>query len=128
MTLLPFQLDASSSAPLTRWFPWLAMALLSGCASGPEPVVQPARYVVAPAPVYPAASRRNQEQGTVTLRVQVRADESVGFVDVKAGSGFARLDAAAVDAAKRAKYAAAKTKSGKGVDSVLVVPVAFKLD
>jgi protein TonB len=128
MTLLPFHFDASSSAPLTRWFPWLAMALLSGCASGPEPVVQPARYVVAPAPVYPAASRRNQEQGTVTLRVQVRADESVGFVDVKAGSGFARLDAAAVDAAKRAKYAAAKTKSGKGVDSVLVVPVAFKLD
>jgi protein TonB len=128
MTLLSFHFDASGSAPLTRWFPWLAMALLSGCASGPEPVVQPARYVVAPAPVYPAASRRNQEQGTVTLRVQVRADESVGFVDVKAGSGFARLDAAAVDAARRAKYAAAKTKSGKGVDSVLVVPVAFKLD
>jgi len=106
----------------------LAAALLSACASGPEPVVQAARYVVAPAPLYPAASRRNQEQGTVTLRVQVRADESVGFVDVKAGSGFARLDAAAVDAVKRAKYAAAKTKSGKSVDSVLVVPVAFKLD
>jgi protein TonB len=128
MTLLSFHFDDARSASLTRWFPWLAMALLSGCASGPEPVVQPARYVVAPAPVYPAASRRNQEQGIVTLRVQVRADESVGFVDVKAGSGFARLDAAAVDAAKRAKYAAAKTKSGKGVDSVLVVPVAFKLD
>jgi protein TonB len=128
MTLLSFHFDDARSASLTRWFPWLAMALLSGCASGPEPVVQPARYVVAPAPVYPAASRRNQEQGTVTLRVQVRADESVGFVDVKAGSGFARLDAAAVDAARRAKYAAAKTKSGKGVDSVLVVPVAFKLD
>jgi len=128
MTLLSFHFDDAHSAPLTRWFPWLVMALLSGCASGPEPVVQPARYVVAPAPVYPAASRRNQEQGTVTLRVQVRADESVGFVDVKAGSGFARLDAAAVDAARRAKYAAAKTKSGKGVDSVLVVPVAFKLD
>jgi protein TonB len=128
MTLPAFLFDAACSAPLTRWFPWLAVALLSGCASGPEPVVQPARYVVAPAPVYPVASRRNQEQGTVTLRVQVRADESVGFVDIKAGSGFARLDAAAVDAAKRAKYAAAKTKSGKGVDSVLVVPVAFRLD
>ena len=128
MTLFAFRLDTAISAPLTRCSLLLAIALLSGCASGPEPVVQPARYVVAPAPVYPAASRRNQEQGTVTLRVQVRADESVGFVDVKAGSGFARLDAAAVDAAKRAKYAAAKTRSGKGVDSVLVVPVAFKLD
>lgn len=128
MTLFAFRFDAAPSAPLARWLLWLAMALLSGCASGPEPVVQPARYVVAPAPTYPAASRRNQEQGTVTLRVQVRADESVGFVDVKTGSGFARLDAAAVDAVKRARFAAAKTKSGKSVDSVLVVPVAFKLD
>jgi protein TonB len=88
-----------------------AALLLAGCASsGPEPVVQPARYVVAPAPVYPAASRRNKEQGAVALRVQVKADESVGFVDVKTGSGFARLDAAAVEAAKRARYSAAKTK------------------
>jgi protein TonB len=105
-----------------------AALLLGGCASGPEPVVQPARYVVAPAPVYPAASRRNQEQGTVALRVQVRADESLGFVDIKSGSGFARLDAAAVEAAKRAKYSPAKTKSGKSVDSVLVVPISFKIE
>jgi periplasmic protein TonB len=105
-----------------------AVALLAGCASGPEPVVQPARYVVAPVPVYPAASRRNQEQGTVALRVQVKADESVGFVDVKTGSGFARLDAAAVEAVKRARYSAAKTKSGKSVDSVLVVPISFKIE
>ena len=128
MTLLASRFDAAPLALLMRWPVMLVVALLSACASGPEPVVQAARYMVAPAPVYPAASRRNQEQGTVTLRVQVRADESVGFVDVKAGSGFARLDAAAVDAVKRAKYAAAKTKSGKSVDSVLVVPVAFKLD
>ncbi|HEX3142288.1 MAG TPA: energy transducer TonB [Rhizobacter sp.] len=105
-----------------------AALLLSGCASGPEPVVQPARYVVAPTPVYPAASRRNKEQGAVALRVQVKADESVGFVDVKSGSGFARLDAAAVEAVKRAKYSAAKTKSGKSVDSVLVVPISFKIE
>lgn len=111
--------------------PWRALLpalLLAACASGPEPVVQPARYLVAPTPVYPAASRRNQEQGTVSLRVQVRADDSVGFVDVKSGSGFARLDAAAVEAARRARYAAAKTQSGKSVDSVLVVPVSFKIE
>jgi protein TonB len=107
----------------------LPMALgLAACASGPEPVVQPAKYRVAPAPVYPAAARRNQESGSVTLRVQVRADDSVGFIDVKTGSGSARLDAAAVEAVKRAKYSAAKTKSGKGVDSVLVVPINFNID
>jgi len=112
---------------LRRVLPWL-MALLSACASGPEPVVQPAAYVVAPAPQYPAAARRNQERGTVTLRVQVLANESVGFVDVKTSSGFARLDAAAVEAVKRARFSAARTKSGKSVDSVLIVPITFKLD
>lgn len=112
-----------------RWRVVLSSTLLlAACASGPEPVAQPARYVVAPAPLYPVVSRRNQEQGTVTLRVQVRADDSVGFVDVKTGSGFARLDAAAVEAVKRAKFSAAKTRSGKGADSVLVVPITFKLD
>ncbi|MEO8155498.1 MAG: TonB family protein [Rhizobacter sp.] len=110
-----------------RWLLFLS-ALLAACASGPGPVVQVARYMVAPAPVYPSVSRRNQESGVVMLRVQVKADDSVGFVDVKTGSGFARLDAAAVEAVRRAKFSAAKTKSGKGVDSVLVVPVNFKLD
>lgn len=105
-----------------------ALALLAGCASGPEPIVQPARYVVAPAPVYPPAARRARERGTVFLRVQVRADGSVGFVDVQTSSGFARLDAAAVESVKRARFEAAKTKSGKGADSVLVVPVQFKLE
>jgi protein TonB len=114
---------------MRRWVVWAGSALLlAACASGPEPIVQPARYVVAPVPVYPAASRRNLEQGTVTLRVQVRADDSLGFVDVKTGSGSPRLDAAAIEAVKRAKFAAAKTKSGKGADSVLVVPITFKID
>lgn len=110
------------------WLLAAAAAVLTACASGPEPVVQSAAYVVLPAPAYPTASRRNQERGTVTLRVQVLANESVGFIDVKTSSGFPRLDAAAVEAVKRARFAAAKTKSGKSVDSVLVVPITFKLD
>jgi periplasmic protein TonB len=113
---------------MRAWVVSCSALLLAACASRPEPVVQPARYVVAPAPVYPAQSRRNQEQGTVALRVQVRADDSLGFVEVKTGSGSVRLDAAAVEAVKRAKFAAAKTKSGKGADSVLVVPITFKID
>jgi periplasmic protein TonB len=108
----------------------VSFALLTACSSAPkpDPVVENARYVVAPAPVYPPASRRAKERGTVVLRVQVKADDSIGFIDLQTGSGFARLDAAALDAVKRAKFAAAKTKSGKGVDSVLVVPVQFKLE
>lgn len=110
---------------------WLLASLLSvlaACASGPDPVVQPARYVVAPAPVYPLAARRAEEEGRVMLRVQVRADDSIGFVDVQTSSGSPRLDAAAVEAVRRARFAAAKTKAGKGADSVLVVPIRFKLE
>jgi protein TonB len=111
----------------------LAMAGLAACSSAPrapkpDPVVENARYVVAPAPVYPPASRRAKEKGTVVLRVQVKADDSIGFIDLQTGSGFPRLDAAALDAVKRAKFAAAKTQSGKGVDSVLIVPVQFKFE
>lgn len=103
-------------------------AALIGCSSGPEPLRSPAHYVVAPAPVYPAAARRLQEQGTVTLRVQVLANDALGFVDLKTSSGSPRLDAAALDAVKRAKYAAATTQSGKRVTSVLLVPISFKLE
>lgn len=111
-----------------RALAFAALTLLAACAAGPDPVVQPARYVVAPAPVYPLAARRAEEEGRVMLRVQVRADDSVGFVDVQTSSGSPRLDAAAVDAVKRARFAAARTKSGKGADSVLVVPIRFKLE
>ncbi|MBX3622365.1 MAG: energy transducer TonB [Rhizobacter sp.] len=112
----------------TRWAASLCLAMLAACSSGPEPVVQPARYVVAPAPVYPLAARRAEEQGTVTLRVQVKADNSLGFIDVKTSSGSPRLDAAAIEAVKRARFASAKTRSGQGADSVLVVPIQFKLE
>jgi periplasmic protein TonB len=113
-----------------RWFLGVVpLLLLPACASsGPEPMAQPARYLVAPAPVYPEASRRAQEAGTVTLRVQVKADETLGFIDVKSSSGFARLDAAAIQAVKKASFAAAKSTSGKRIDSVLVVPISFKRD
>jgi len=84
-----------------------ALAGLAACSSTsrapkPDPVVEGARYVVAPAPVYPSASRRAKEKGTVVLRVQVKADDSIGFIDLQSGSGFPRLDAAALDAVKRA--------------------------
>lgn len=110
-----------------RWYLGVLPLLLVACvSSGPEPMSQPARYLVAPAPVYPEASRRNHEAGTVTLRVQVKADETLGFIDVKSSSGFARLDAAAVESVKKASFAAAKTASGKRIESVLVVPISFK--
>lgn len=106
------------------------MAMLAGCASGPapDPVVEAARYTVPPVVAYPAASRRWKEEGRVVMRVQVKADGSVGFVDVQTSSGASRLDAAAVQAVRQARFESARTRSGKRVDSVVLVPIQFKLE
>jgi periplasmic protein TonB len=49
----------------------------------------------APEPNYPMASRRNQETGTVVLRLQVDVTGNVSGVVVQKSSGHTRLDEAA---------------------------------
>lgn len=74
----------------------------------PQPVVIAPRPRVAPTPArldrdrcptadptYPMASRRNQETGTLILRVLVDARGSPSQVEIKRSSGHARLDEAA---------------------------------
>jgi len=48
-----------------------------------------------PEPPYPMASRRNQESGTLVLRIQIDLNGNPGKVDVSRSSGHARLDEAA---------------------------------
>jgi len=48
-----------------------------------------------PEPPYPMASRRNQESGTLTLRIQIDANGAPGQVEVTRSSGHTRLDDAA---------------------------------
>jgi protein TonB len=108
---------------------WLAMSLaLGACASSPDLVVQPPQLLERPAPVYPLASRQGGEQGTVVLRVPVRADGGLGKAELKTPSGYARLDAAALDSVKTARVSPARTKSGKPADGVILIPFTFKLD
>ena len=52
-------------------------------------------------PFYPAASRRLGEQGRVVLRVELDDTGRVGSVVVSSGSGFRRLDDAALAAVKK---------------------------
>jgi protein TonB len=52
------------------------------CSAGPEPV-------------YPMASRRNQEAGTLVLHMYVEANGSPTKVEIQKSSGHARLDDAA---------------------------------
>ena len=77
-------------------------------------------------PEYPKGARQRGEQGDVTLEIRVSAEGAVDRVEVVASSGFAELDAAAVKAAKKAKFAPAK--SGRdAVASTARLKLSFKL-
>ena len=87
----------------------------------------PARYAATNRkPVQPAVSRRYGEQGTVTLRVLVRADGSAGAVEIRTSSGFPMLDEAARDAVKVWRFIPA-TRDGEPVTEWYLVPVTFTL-
>jgi len=77
-------------------------------------------------PTYPNMSKRLGEQGTVVLRVLVKADGSAGEVEVKSTSNYPRLDQAAIDAVKTWRFNPAKI-DGKATDEWYQVPIPFKL-
>ena len=77
-------------------------------------------------PEYPKGARQRGEQGDVTLEIRVSAEGTVDRVEVAVSSGFAELDAAAVKAAKKAKFTPAK--SGRdAVASTARLKLSFKL-
>jgi TonB family protein len=65
-------------------------------------------------------------EGRVALKVLVRADGSVGGVEVAQSSGRASLDAAAVREVSRWKFAPA-TRDGQPIDAWALVPLLFVL-
>lgn len=97
----------------------------------PAPVqtVQPrfdADYLLNPKPPYPALSRRMGEEGRVVLRVHVRADGTVGDVQLHASSGSARLDQSALGTVPRWKFVPAR-RGDEAVAAWVLVPIAFSL-
>jgi periplasmic protein TonB len=77
-------------------------------------------------PTYPPASRRAGEQGTVRLKVLVDTNGRAANVEVMKGSGFARLDQAAVEAVRKWRFEAA-TDGSKKIQAYTQVAVTFKL-
>lgn len=77
-------------------------------------------------PIYPNMSKRLGEQGTVVLRVMVKADGNAGKVEVKSSSSYPRLDQAAIDAVKTWRFNPPKV-DGKAIDGWYVIPFPFKL-
>jgi protein TonB len=78
------------------------------------------------APAYPAISRRLGEEGMVVLRVELDQAGSVVHAEVKASSGFARLDEAALTAVKTWRCQPAQ-RNGQPVRAVALQPFKFVL-
>jgi protein TonB len=86
-----------------------------------------AAYLNNPGPQYPYASRRQREQGVVRLKVLVSADGLAEQVLVDRTSGFANLDAAAVEVVKkRWRFVPAK-QGDRAVSAWVAIPMQFEL-
>jgi len=85
-----------------------------------------ASVVRAVSPVYPRLSRRNGEEGTVWIRVWVSTKGKVEKAEVEKSSGFHRLDAAALKAARKTRFTPAQ-KNGMAVAAEIELPFGFKL-
>ena len=101
----------------------------------PRPVVreaalQPPRfdadYLSNPRPAYPPLSRRLGEAGKVLLRVRVAVNGTPVQVELHQGSGFARLDQAAMDAVARWRFIPAR-RGDEAAESWVTVPITFTL-
>lgn len=79
-------------------------------------------------PPYPPASRRLQEEGRVVVSVHVTAAGEVSEVRLDKSSGYARLDKAVMEAARKSWRFLPATRGGVPVDAWFECPVIFRLD
>lgn len=77
-------------------------------------------------PIYPPASRRAGEEGTVRLKVLVDTSGRASNVAVTQSSGFPRLDQAAMEAVRKWRFVAATDGTNK-IQAYTQVAVTFKL-
>lgn len=78
-------------------------------------------------PAYPALSRRYEEQGTVVLRLMVKADGTAGEVQIKKSSGHELLDESARSTVQTWRFNPA-TVDGKPVAEWYQVAIPFTLN
>lgn len=86
-----------------------------------------ADYLQNPKPAYPHISKRLGEEGKVLLRVFVTANGLAEKIELRASSGFHRLDQAAQEAVARWRFVPAK-RGEQAVTAWVVVPIVFSLN
>lgn len=100
-------------------------------AAGPETGTTPPRYgfgsAANPIPRYPETARENGWEGVVMLSVSVGASGEALSVGISKSSGHSLLDAAAVDAVRRWRFAPAR-RAGVPVPGTATVPIRFRLE
>ena len=79
------------------------------------------------APSYPAISRAKKEEGTVVLRVKVRADGRCLDAAVLTSSGYDRLDKSALQTVRSARFEPARP-SGAPAEASTVLRFVFRLE
>jgi protein TonB len=80
-----------------------------------------------PEPEYPPIARQRRWTGTVKLRILIRADGSVGNVDVIESSGHEVLDEAALEMVRERWRFLPARQGGKPVDSERTANIRFTL-
>ncbi|MBW2732605.1 MAG: energy transducer TonB [Deltaproteobacteria bacterium] len=79
-----------------------------------------------PAPVYPRLARRRGEEGVANVRLEIHTDGRIGRVELAKSSGSALLDAAALRAVRRWRFAPS-VYQGRAISGWVRVPVRFAL-
>ena len=95
-----------------------------GMATGSQ--ASAAALVANPAPSYPPIARRRGLEGKVVLRVAVTSAGTAGDISVLSSSGHTMLDDAAARAVRAWRFRPAQ-RNGAAIDSVLEVPIVFRL-
>ncbi len=85
------------------------------------------QYLVPPPLEYPRASRREREEGEVLVRVLIDEAGLPRLVEVARSSGYPRLDAAAVAAARKAKFKP-HIDAGRAVEAWATISLTFALE
>ena len=84
-------------------------------------------YLFNPRPAYPRESRKAGEQGTVLLNVQLDERGQILNASIQNGSGYPRLDAAALESVRKWRFRPAR-QGGKTIQSQALIPIRFSLN